>query len=68
MATHKETMEVIRSFVEYSRKYREKKKDGKTTLKDDALWLQKCNEMSKIISEYDVSKINYGKKDGKKVS
>ena len=58
MATHKKTIEMIEDFLEHSRKYREKKKK---TMKDSALWLQKCNDLSKVISEYDVNKINYTK-------
>jgi hypothetical protein len=59
MATHKQTMKMIDEFLEHSRKYREK--GEKKTLKDDALWLQKYNDLQKAISEYDVDKINYTK-------
>ena len=58
MATHKRTMEMIEKFLEHSKKYREKKKK---ILKDDAMWLQKYNYLSKVINDYDVSKIDYSK-------
>jgi len=60
MATHKQTIKMIEEFLEHSRKYREKAKTKKT-MKDDALWLQKYNDLSKVISEYDINKINYSK-------
>ena len=49
---------MIEKFLEHSKKYREK---AKRTLKDDAMWLQKYNDLSKVISEYDVNKIDYSK-------
>lgn len=58
MATHKQTIKMIEEFLEHSREYREKKKK---TLKDSAIWLQRCNDLSKVISEYDVDKIDYSK-------
>lgn len=50
---------MIDDFLEYSREYR--KKTAKKTMKDDALWLQKYNDLQKVISEYDINKIDYTK-------
>jgi hypothetical protein len=59
MATHKLTIKMIDDFLKYSREYR--KKAAKKTMKDDALWLQKYNDLQKVISEYDINKIDYTK-------
>jgi len=59
MATHKRTIKMIDDFLEYSMEYR--KKVAKKTMKDDALWLQKYNDLQKVISEYDINKIDYTK-------
>jgi hypothetical protein len=61
MATHKKTIKVIDAFLKFNKEYREKKLKNKSTLKDEAQWLELYKETSKVINEYDINKINYSK-------